>query len=113
VVAAASRPGGATALEEWQPKLAGAIAHVIRRGARETDLVTRAAETRFQILLPETTELEAAHFAERIAADCGVWLQALDVPVEVRATAAGVSPQVTLEEALARALAAVESEPAA
>ena len=36
--------------DDWVNRLAGPIAHVLRRGARETDLVTRATEGRFQVL---------------------------------------------------------------
>src|SRR5256885_5228148 len=53
---------------------------------RSTDRVTRASDTRFQVLLPETTEADAAHFAERVLADCAVWLAALHAPVTVRAS---------------------------
>src|SRR3990172_8865785 len=56
------------------------IAHAIHRGIRETDFVTRTAGARFQILLPETSASEAAHVADRVVADCDVWLQAIGAP---------------------------------
>jgi hypothetical protein len=100
--ARAGDPGG------WLNRLAGPIAHVLRRGARETDLVTRATEGRFQILLPETSEVEAERFAARVLADCDVWVRAVGAPVDVRVAAAAATGEMTLEEALARAVAAAE-----
>lgn len=114
VVVVAAMPGTrGPEVDGWHPRLVGPIAHVIRRGARETDLVTRATDTRFQVLLPETTEVEAAHFAERVVADCDVWLRAIDAPVIVRAAAAGQTQETTLEDALARAVEAVDPGTAA
>jgi GGDEF domain-containing protein len=95
--------------QDWLDRVAAPIAHAIHRGIRETDLVTRTAGARFQILLPETTEPEATHIADRVVADCDVWLQAVGAPVLVRAAAAGTSPESTLEAALDRALEAIES----
>lgn len=82
------------------------IAHAVRRGVRDADLVTRTATATFQILLPETTELQATRFAERVVADCDVWLRAMSAPVHLRATAAGTSAEETIEDALERALQA-------
>lgn len=109
VIVVAGQPrDGTPAAGGWVGRVAGPIAHALRRGIRETDLVTRTADARFQVLLPETTEAEAAHVAERIAADCRVWLEAVGAPVVVRSAAAGTSPDATLEAALARALVAIE-----
>jgi GGDEF domain-containing protein len=91
-------------------RLAQPIGYMIRRGARETDVVTRASDGRFQILLPETSEEEAAQFAERIIADCDVWIRAMRTPVLLRAAAAAASAESTLEAALERAIRAVEGE---
>lgn len=46
--------------------LAIRLAEVLGREARETDRAVRAARTRFLVLLPETSEAEAAHLASRI-----------------------------------------------
>jgi PleD family two-component response regulator len=88
----------------WLERVAGPIAHAIRRGARETDLATRSAPGRFQVLLPETTESEAATFADRVVADCQVWLEAMSAPLGIRATAASTTGDSDLENALERAL---------
>jgi GGDEF domain-containing protein len=94
--------------DDWLSRLAGPIAHVLRRGARQTDLVTRATDGRFQVLLPETGATEAERFAARVLADCDVWVRAIGAPVEVRVASAAATGEMGLEEALARAVAAIE-----
>jgi hypothetical protein len=92
----------------WLGRVAAPIAHVIQRGIRETDLVTRTGEARFQVLLPETTGREATHIAERVIADCEIWLRAIEAPVTLRASSSGTTAHTTLDAALARALEAIE-----
>jgi diguanylate cyclase with GGDEF domain len=101
-----AEPGAAG---DWLSRVAGPIAHTIRRTARATDRVTRASETRFMVLLPETSETDAAHYAERVLADCGIWLNAMHAPVGVRASASAASATSdnSLEEALTRAIDAL------
>lgn len=93
--------------DDWLNRLAGPIAHVLRRGARQTDLVTRATDGRFQVLLPETGATEAERFAARVLADCDVWVRAIGAPVDVRVASAAATGEMSLEAALARALAAI------
>ena len=94
---------------DWLSRIAGPIAHTIRRTARATDRVTRASETRFMVLLPETSEADAAHYAERVLGDCAIWLNAMHAPVAVRASAAAASAtsEHSLEDALSRAIDAL------
>ena len=47
------------------------VLEAIRHEARETDHVVRTSATRFHLLLPETGELDADRFAERLRAACG------------------------------------------
>ena len=96
----------------WLGRVAGPIAHAVKRGTRETDLVTRTGDARFQVLLPETTAPEAAHVAERVVADCEVWLRAVGAPVRLRATSAAARDG-NLEGALEKALGALASGPPA
>ncbi|MCI0584969.1 MAG: hypothetical protein L0227_19105 [Chloroflexi bacterium] len=96
----------------WLGRVAAPIAHVVQRGIRETDLVTRMGEARFQVLLPETTGREAGHIAERVIADCEVWLRAVQAPVRLRASSSGTTAHASLEAALERALQAIDSRPA-
>jgi GGDEF domain-containing protein len=97
--------------EDWLARIAGPIAHTVRRAARQTDRVTRASDTRLQVLLPETSEADAARFAQRVLADCAVWLNAMHAPVAVRASAAAATAtsEASLEDALDRALEAIAS----
>lgn len=97
--------------EDWLSRIAGPIAHTVRRAARQTDRVTRATDNRYQVLLPETSEADAAHFAQRVLADCAVWLSAMHAPVAVRASAAAATAtsEASLQDALDRALEALAS----
>lgn len=103
---ALSRSSGA---DDWLSRSAGPIAHTIRRAARQTDRITRTSETRFLVLLPETSEVDASHFAERVLTDCAVWLNAANAPITVRASAAAATAtsELSLEDALGRALEAL------
>jgi len=94
---------------DWLNRIAGPVAHTGRRAARATDRVTRASKTRFMVLLPETSEADAAHYAERVLGDCAIWLNAMHAPVAVRASAAASSAasEHSLEDALSRAIDAL------
>ena len=105
IVAFGVRPLSDVARDDgWLDRVASPVSHAIRRGARETDLVTRAGPGLYQVLLPETTESEAAAFAERVVADCRIWLEAMAAPVMVHAAAAGTTGDMDLDETLARAV---------
>jgi hypothetical protein len=106
ISAAAGRTADAS---RWLNRVATPIAHAIHRGIRETDLVTRTGDARFQVLMPETTERQARHVAERIAIDCKVWLEAIEAPVSVRVVSAATATDTTLEMALDKALRAIEA----
>jgi GGDEF domain-containing protein len=109
VMVLAGRPTADTpTAHDWLGRVAGPVAHALRRGIRETDLVTRTASASFQVLLPETTEAEAAHVADRVLTDCEVWLHAVGAPVRLRVATAGTTPEVTLDAALAHALRTVD-----
>jgi GGDEF domain-containing protein len=96
-----SRPGmtDAAALD----RLAGPIGHTLAREARESDLVTRVSPTRFHVLLPETSQAEAARYIDRVIHACELWFAAAGLPVRLRAVAASPGPGQRLEDALALA----------
>lgn len=52
-----------------------AVADLISRHARGADHVARLGPGRFGILLPETNEVEAVNFVERIRQVCELWLE--------------------------------------
>ena len=111
VVSVVARNHGSHLDPEWIGKLARPIAHVLRRSARETDVIARTAEARFYVLLPETSESEARHFIDRVGGDCDVWLNAVGLPVEVRAAVASAGPELGLAEALETAKTALGPDP--
>jgi diguanylate cyclase (GGDEF)-like protein len=57
-------------------RLIPAIAETLVRNGRATDHVARLGPSRFGVLMPETDEIQAINFAERIRAQCDRWLAA-------------------------------------
>jgi hypothetical protein len=108
VVRAQARPGSEDELAV--SRLAQPIGHVLRRGARETDFVTRVADGRFHILMPETGEDEAVQFAERVLGDCEIWIRATGAPVVLRSAAAAATAERSLEAALEHAIEVIDSD---
>lgn len=53
-----------------------AVAHTIRRHARRADHVARLGTNRFGVLLPETDEVAAINFVERVREAVDRWLEA-------------------------------------
>jgi GGDEF domain-containing protein len=100
---------GNPAAGPWLKSLAGPIVALVRGGSRATDLVARVAESRFQVLLPETGETGAGHFAERIADACRTTIDASGAPVVVRVSVAAASEDHSLQDALAEAVRSIEA----
>jgi diguanylate cyclase (GGDEF)-like protein len=50
------------------------VGQSIRRQARATDYIARIGEGRFAALLPETDEVQAINFVERVRTECDRWL---------------------------------------
>ena len=96
-------------IDPWIRTVAGPIARAIRQDSRATDLVARVADTRFQILLPETSESGAEHLAERVTAACRMVIERAAVPAAVRVSVAGTGMDDTLQDALAHALRVIEA----
>jgi diguanylate cyclase (GGDEF)-like protein len=64
-------------------RLLVATARTIHAEARAADRCARFGPGRFAILLPETDEIAAINFAERIRADCDRWLEAGEVALRL------------------------------
>jgi GGDEF domain-containing protein len=96
-------------VDPWLRTIAGPISRVLRQDSRATDLVARVANTRFQILLPETSETGAECLAERIASGCRTYIETTDAPVTVRVTVAANGLADSLQDALAHALRSIEA----
>jgi diguanylate cyclase (GGDEF)-like protein len=58
------------------PPLAAAMLAAMLRNARPTDVVARTGHGRFVVLLPETDEVAATNYVERIRSECDMWLEA-------------------------------------
>jgi hypothetical protein len=93
----------------WLKSLAGPIVALVRGSSRATDLVARVAESRFQVLLPETTEAGAGTFGERIADACQATIDASGAPVVVRVSVAAASEDRCLQDALDQAVQMIEA----
>ena len=52
-----------------------ALADTLRRHARGADHVARLGAGRFGVLLPETGEVEAINYVERVRQACELWLE--------------------------------------
>jgi len=97
------------AIDIWLRSLAGPVSRTLRQSTRMTDLVARVANTRFQVLLPETPEAGAGRFAERVSTACQSSIDAAGAPVAVRVTVAVATPDHSLQEALEHALQSIEA----
>ncbi len=53
-----------------------AVADALRRSARRTDRVAHLGGGRFLVLLPETDEIQAINYVERVRGECDRWLDA-------------------------------------
>ncbi len=67
-----------------------AVAAALRTTARRTDRVAHVGNGRFLILLPETDEIQAINYVERVRAACEKWLEA--GAVALRLTVGWASP---------------------
>ena len=56
-------------------RLIPAVADTVKRMARESDQVARLGHGRFGVLLPETDEIQAIHYVERVRRTCDLWLE--------------------------------------
>jgi diguanylate cyclase (GGDEF)-like protein len=56
-------------------RLIPAVADSIRRNARESDHVARLESGRFAVLMPETDEVQAINYIERVRRACDLWLE--------------------------------------
>ena len=76
VVAGARRPRPVRAQFGAEParRILTAVGDAMRRCARRTDRVAHVGGGRFLVLLPETDEIQAINYVERVRAECERWL---------------------------------------
>ena len=61
---------------EASRRVVSAVGDAMRRGARRTDHIAHVGGGRFLVLLPETDEIQAINYVERIRGECDRWLDA-------------------------------------
>jgi len=57
-------------------RVLAAVGGALRRNARRTDHVAHVGAGRFLVMLPETDEIQAINYVERVRAECVRWLEA-------------------------------------
>jgi diguanylate cyclase (GGDEF)-like protein len=80
-------------------RLIPAVAGTIRRNARSADQVARLGLGRFGVLLPETDEVQAINYVERVRRACDLWLEAGAVSVRLAIGWASTSGEEGLPDA--------------
>lgn len=80
-----------------------ALADTMRRLARDVDHVARLAPGRFGVLLPETDEISAINYVERVRRACELWLESGAIALSLAVGWAGTDGDPTLVEAQRRA----------
>ena len=76
-----------------------ALADTMRRLARDVDYVARLAPGRFGVLLPETDEVAAINYVERVRRACELWLESGAIALSLAVGWAGTTGDPTLPEA--------------
>jgi diguanylate cyclase (GGDEF)-like protein len=80
-------------------RLIPAVADTVRRLAREADYVARLGDGRFSVLLPETDEIQAINYVERVRRTCDMWLESGAVALRLAMGWASASGEETLQDA--------------
>ncbi|HEU4674209.1 MAG TPA: diguanylate cyclase [Candidatus Limnocylindrales bacterium] len=101
----ASRLGG-----ESVDRLLPAVAGTLRRETRATDRVVRLANARFGILLPETDEVAAINWVERVREATDLWLDASAVSLRLAFGWAELGPDGDVDAVIALAYERLDAE---
>ena len=80
-------------------RIVPALADTMRRLARDADVVARIAPGRFGALLPETDEVAAINYVERVRRACELWLESGAIALTLAVGWAGTTGDPTLPEA--------------
>lgn len=84
-------------------RLVPAIAEALTRYGRATDRVARVEHARFHVLLPETDEVRAINYIERVRQACDLWLEAGAVALNLSLGWASPGPDDDLDTAMVMA----------
>jgi diguanylate cyclase (GGDEF)-like protein len=80
-----------------------ALADALSRNARAADHLARIGTSRFGVLLPETGEVEAINYIERVREACDLWLESGAIALHLSIGWASPGPESSLADAVARA----------
>jgi diguanylate cyclase (GGDEF)-like protein len=89
--------------EEPVDRLLPVVADAFRRESRSSDWIARIGHSRFAAFLPETDEIQAINFVERIRLVCEPWLASAAVPLRLAVGWSSPTASSDLEFALRRA----------
>jgi diguanylate cyclase (GGDEF)-like protein len=84
-------------------RLLPVVADALVREARSSDWIARLGEGRFAVLLPETDEIQAINYVERVRAVCEPWLASAAVQLRLAIGWSSPSASSDLEFAIRRA----------
>jgi diguanylate cyclase (GGDEF)-like protein len=84
-------------------RLLPVVADALVREARSSDWIARIGEGRFAVLLPETDEIQAINYVERVRAVCEPWLASAAVQLRLAIGWSSPTPSSDLELAIRRA----------
>ena len=84
-------------------RLVPPVAATLRRYARETDRIARLSGRSFGVLLPETDEVQAINFVERVRTTCDLWLASGAISLRLAMGWAEANTGRTVEVALGMA----------
>jgi diguanylate cyclase (GGDEF)-like protein len=76
------------------------VAATLRRYAREVDRIARLSGRSFGVLLPETDEVQAINFVERVRTTCDLWLASGAISLKLAMGWAEANPGRTIDVAL-------------
>jgi diguanylate cyclase (GGDEF)-like protein len=77
-----------------------AVSDALSRNARGADHLARLGPARFGILLPETGEVEAVNYVERVRQVCDLWLESGAIALRLAIGWASPTNETTLNDAL-------------
>jgi diguanylate cyclase (GGDEF)-like protein len=80
-----------------------ALADALSRNARAADHLARIGTSRFGILLPETGEVEAINYIERVREACDLWLESGAIALHLSIGWASPGPEASMADAVALA----------
>jgi diguanylate cyclase (GGDEF)-like protein len=93
----------ATLGSEAGDRVLPALADALSRQARAADHLARLGPSRFGILLPETGEIEAINYIERVREACDLWLESGAIAMRLSIGWASPGPDSSLAAAVSRA----------